>query len=160
MRYILQLAVITPFPNSPVDGFRIEAHPFGYGGVGLAVELWREGIKERLMQFGLLTVLGRIENRSGFWKFVEDLSIVLDEYSDNGFGYHIVLVKADDDIGEIAILHNPQYRNAHSDSEHYHAEPADRCDEFITTERCVLVLQSFESSVEIIYLLDGETELR
>lgn len=46
VRDVLQLAVVAPFADDSVHGFGVESQVGGDVGVGLAVEVVREGFKE------------------------------------------------------------------------------------------------------------------
>lgn len=77
-------------------------------GVGLAVEVVREGLKELVVD-GMSLGYGRCLRRScGVRQSVEDSCVVLDEDVGYGLSCVVVFIEAAECIFEVAVFHDPE----------------------------------------------------
>ena len=108
MCWILQLAFVTPFADDSVHGFRIESHLGGEVGVGLAVEVVWQGLKELQVDGLTLGYGGRLWGSCGVGQGVEDSCVVLDEDVGYGLGCVVVFIEAAKGVFEVAVFHDPE----------------------------------------------------
>ena len=127
-------------------------------GVGLAVEVIREGFKELVVDCLSLGYGRCLWCSCGVGQGVEDSGVVLDEDCGYGLCCFVVLVQAAEGVFEVAVFHNPESGEAHCYAEHYDSEAADGGYEFFSAGFDIVLLPLVEGGVEVGFLLGGEVE--
>lgn len=127
-------------------------------GVGLAVEVVREGFKELVVDCLALGYGRSLWCSCGVGQSVEDSGVVLDEDCCYGLCCFVVLVQAAEGVFKVAVFHNPECREAHCDAEHYDSEAADGGYEFFSAGFDIVLLPLVEGGVEVGFLLGCEVE--
>lgn len=127
-------------------------------GVGLAVEVVREGFKEFVVDCLALGYGCCLRCSCGVGQGVEDSGVVLDEDCGYGLCCFVVLVQAAEGVFEVAVFHNPESGEAHCYAEHYDSEAADGGYEFFSARFDIVLLPLVEGGIEVYFLLCGEVE--
>lgn len=124
-------------------------------GVGLAVEVIREGFKELVVDCLSLGYGRCLWCSCGVGQGVEDSGVVLDEDCGYGLCCFVVLIQAAEGVFEVAVFHNPEGGEAHCYAEHYDSEAADGGYEFFSAGFDIVLLPLVEGGVEVGFLLGG-----
>ena len=151
MRDVLKLAGVAPAADDAVGGAWIDAEGGGSLGVGLAVELWREGFEElALLEGGSSdgSRSGRL-NCVGFREGEEDVCVVAENHGGHRHGALIVGVEAGQPVLDDAVLHYAEGGEDHREAECYQAEAADGGDELVPAAVAVFGLPDGEPFVEV-----------
>lgn len=151
MRDVLQLTDIAPAADDAVGGAWVDAEGGGGFGVGLAVELWRQGFEELALLEGGSRGCGRgcRLSRVGFREGEEDVGVVAENHGCHRHRALIVSVKAGQSVLDEAVLHYSEGGEDHREAECYQAEAADGGDELIPAAVAVLGLPGGEPFVEV-----------
>ena len=161
VRDVLQLAGVAPAADDAVGGAWVDAE--GGFGVGLAVELWRDGFEELALLEGGSCGGGRGGglSRVGFREGEEDVGVVVEDHGGHRHRTLIVGVEADQSVLDDAVLHYAEGGEDHRETERYQAEAADGGNELVSAAVAVLGLPGGEPFVEIGCLRgrEGETDV-
>ena len=151
VRDVLQLAGVAPAADDAVGGAGVDAEGGGGFGVGLAVELWREGFEE----LALLEGGSRGGRRGcrlgcvGFREGAEDVGVVAENHGGHRHRALIVCVEAGQSVLNDSVLHYAEGGEDHREAERYQAEAADGGDELVSAAVAVFGLPGGEPFVEV-----------
>ena len=151
VRDVLKLAGVAPTADDAVGGAWVDAEGGCGFGVGLAVELWREGFEElALLEGGSRGgCRGCRLSRVGFREGVEDVGVVTENHGGHRHSALIVGIKAGQPVLDDAVLHYAEGGEDHRETECYQAEAADGGDELVSAAVAVFSLPDGEPFVEV-----------
>lgn len=157
---VLYLAGVAPAADDAVGGAWVDAEGGGEFGVGLAVELGREGFEElELLKGGSRGRRGRGCLESFRFRKGEEYVGVVAEYDlGDGHSAAVVGVETEQLRGEDSVLHYPQGGEYHRDAERDETKPSDGCHELVSAAVAVLGLPGGELFVEVCGLGGREGE--
>ena len=148
---VLYLAVVAPAADDAGGGAWVDAEGGGCLGVGLTVEIGRQGFEELALLEGGSRGGGRGGSLSGvgFREGEEDVGVVAEDHGGHRHRALIVGVKAGHSVIDDAVLHYADGGEDHREAERYQAEAADGGDELVPAAVAVFSLPDGEPFVEV-----------
>ena len=151
MRDVFKLAGVAPAADDAVCGAGFMPRAVALCGVGLAVELWREGFEElALLEGGSRGGCRRCRlSRVGFREGEEDVGVVAENHGGHRHRALIVGVEAGQPVLDNAVLHYAEGGEDHREAECYQAEAAYGGNELVPAAVAVFGLPDGEPFVEV-----------